>query len=446
MPSPHISSGLSSFFRKGVILFYIWILLEGALRKWVVPGLSTPLFFVKYAILAVLLFYFIGNKEKASRTSAPYLIMVIFYLFYCLLEQFNMNVTNTPVVGLIGLAVHLGFVPLVLILPRIITRTEQIDKIFNVMVWIALPILVLGVVQYFSPPDSIINKYVSDDMGIAMVGEHARIISVFSYLAGHTSFLSFVMPFLFILVTTGFKSKQGKGLVIGVFLLGVLNLLMTGSRGPVAFFVMDVILISLGVALGFAGHSINKSMFTVQLAVIALLGTLVLTTTEQGTEALDTFMGRVEGHNDVGNRVEDALTPFKFLDTSGLIGFGIGTTYEANKKFLTGLSKMPSYWEEEAERVIIELGLIGFIISTLLRFSVFIFIVRTMFIVQDSRLKQIAMVLAIIQLPTIFYMNLAIFNWMDNIIFWTSAGIATAIYQIHLHEKQKTQSFSLASR
>ena len=439
------SEGLTGFYRKGVIFFYIWILLEGALRKWVAPGLSTPLFFGKYAILAVLAFYFVGNKEKISRATAPYMGLMLFYLFYCLLEQFNLNVTDSPAVGLIGLAVHLGFLPLAFLLPRIITRMEQIDKIFSTMVWICLPIFILGIVQYFSAPSAYINKYVSEDLSVAVVGEHARITTVFSYLSGHVSLLSFVMPIFFILVTTGFKSKQGKAIVIGVFLLGLLNLLMTGSRGPVGFFIIDVVLISLGVGMGFVGSKLNKSMFTVQLVAIGLLGTVVLTLTESGREALDSFMGRVEGHNDVGNRVEDALNPFKFLETSGIIGFGIGTSYEANQKYLTGRDRMPGYWEEEAERVVIELGLIGFILCTAMRWAVFAFIVRTMFTVQETRLKLIAMVLAIIQLPTIVYLNLAIFNWMDNIIFWTCAGAASAIYQIDLHEKQKTPSLSLAS-
>lgn len=439
------SEGLTGFYRKGVIFFYIWILLEGALRKWVAPGLSTPLFFGKYAILAVLAFYFVGNQEKVSRASAPYMGIVLFYLFYCLIGQFNMNVTDSPVVGLIGLVVHLGFLPLAVLLPRIITRMDQIDKIFGTMVWICLPIFILGTIQYFSPPSAFINKYVSEDLGVATVGEHARITTVFSYLSGHVSLLSIVMPFFFILVTTGFKSKQGKAIVIGVFLLGMLNLLMTGSRGPVGFFVIDVVLISLGVGMGFAGNKLNKSLFTVQLAVIGLMGFGVLTFTESGQESLKSFMGRVDQNNDVGNRVEDALNPFKFLETSGIIGFGIGTTYEANRKYLTGREKMPGYWEEEAERVVIELGFIGFMLCTAMRFAVFIFIVRTMFAVRETRLKLIAMVLAIIQLPTIFYLNLAIFNWMDNIIFWTCAGVASAIHQIDLHEKQKAPSLSLAS-
>ncbi len=445
MSSIHTYSGLTTFFRKGLIFFYIWILLEGSLRKWVLPGLASPLFFGKYAIMAVLTLYFIGNREKISRVSAPYMGVLLFFVIYCLLELFNMDVTDTPVVGFVGMAVHLGFLPLVFLLPRAITRSAQIDKIFSVLVWVMLPIFVLGMIQYFSPPDSFINKYVSEDLGIAVVGDHARITTVFSYLAGHTALLSFVMPFMFILVTTGFRMKQGRVVVIAVFLLGLLNLLMTGSRGPVGFFVIDVILISLGIGLGFAGHKLNKSLFIVQLVVVSLLGLVVLTQTEQGTEALDAFVARVEGNSDVGYRVEDALDPFKFLDTSGLIGFGPGTTYEANQKYLTGRERMPVYWEEESERVVIELGLIGFLIVTVLRLWVFGFTVRTMFSVTESSYKLIAMVLAIIQLPTVFYLNLAVFNWMDNIIFWTTAGIATAIHQIDLHEKQKTSNLSLAS-
>jgi hypothetical protein len=443
--SIHASSGLTSFYRKGLIFFFIWILLEGALRKWVLPGLATPIFFVKYAVMAVLTLYFLGNREKVSRMSAPYMGVLLFYVFYCLLELFNMDVTDTAIVGFVGMAVHLGFLPLAVLLPKVITRNEQIDKIFTVLVWVALPIFVLGVIQYFSPTDSVINKYVNDDMGIAVVGSHARITTVFSYLAGHTSFLAFVMPFLFILVTTGFKSSQGRAIVIAVFLLGVLNLLMSGSRGSVAFFVIDVVLISLGIGMGFAGQKLNKSLFTVQLVVIGLLGMIVLTQTEQGSEALDSFVDRVQGNSDVGHRVEDAFDPFKFLDTSGLIGFGPGTTYEANQKYLTGRSRMPFFWEEESERVVIEIGLIGFLIVTMLRLWVLGFTVRTMFSASESSHKLILMVLAIIQLPSSLYLNLTIFNWMDNIIFWTTAGLTTAIYQIDLHEKQKAPSLSLAS-
>ncbi len=435
------------FLRNGVVLFFCWVLAEGILRKWVAPGLSTPIFFIKYAIICYLVVYFVLNREKVYKAHLPYIGILFFYLSYCFLQLFNLDVTDKLSVGAIGIAVHLGFMPLIFLIPKVITHTDQFAKIIRIAAWIALPIFILGIVQYFSPAGSLINRYVAEDMDIALVGSHVRITTIFSYLAGHGSYLVFVMPFLFIYITTKFDPNHTKLPVIVIFMLGLLNLLMTGSRSPVAFFTVDVILLFLGIALGWGGADAKPASFIPKFIAIIVAGVLVVIYTESGNEAFKTFAKRTtDSQYDVEGRVIDQLSPFKYLEQSGLIGFGIGTAYEANQKNLTGRERMPAYWEEESERIVIELGLIGFILCTLTRLGIFAFSVKTMFTVSQSRLKQLAMIICILELPALIYFNQAIFNWLENVIFWTGAGLISAISQIDQHEKQKTTNLSLASR
>ncbi len=262
MSSPFPLSKTDHTLRNGLVLFFLWILIEGMLRKWVVPALATPIFFFKYVIIGYLLAYFVLHRVKVLKNHFPYIGILFFYIIYCFLELFNMDVTDKLSVGAVGIAVHLGFIPLAFFIPQVITRPQQYSKLIRTVAWISLPIFVLGIIQYFSPQGSFINRYVADDMKIAMVGSHVRIATVFSYLAGHGVYLIFVMPFLFIYITTKFDPDKSKLLVIVTFMLGLLNLLMTGSRGPVFFFAVDVVLLFLGIALGWGGADAKlKSLF-----------------------------------------------------------------------------------------------------------------------------------------------------------------------------------------
>ncbi|MFW5760157.1 MAG: hypothetical protein ACOCXH_04150, partial [Cyclobacteriaceae bacterium] len=72
-------------FKYGILAFYLSIPLEGIFRKWITPGLVTPLFFVKYAvILGVCILFLLTHKKLLDRhIHFPYPLL-LFFLFICL--------------------------------------------------------------------------------------------------------------------------------------------------------------------------------------------------------------------------------------------------------------------------------------------------------------------------------------------------------------------------
>jgi O-antigen ligase len=106
---------------------------------------------------------------------------------------------------------------------------------------------------------------------------------------------------------------------------------------------------------------------------------------------------------------------------------------------------MPDYWEEESERLVIELGLLGFIIIVLLRVSIFVFAVKTFKSLTDSSLKQIALIIIVLQLPSVMAFSPVTFNWLENVFYWTGVGLLVALKQVEYHEKQGTPGFDLSS-
>lgn len=182
---------------------------------------------------------------------------------------------------------------------------------------------------------------------------------------------------------------------------------------------------------------INASLFLA-------LTFVVLTLSEGGSEALDNFKKRAERSGDLGHRIESAFNPFKFLDESGLMGFGIGTTYQGNARFVNRW-KLPGYYEKESERIMLEIGIVGFIIMFAFRLSVFIYTIGTYFRTKDKDLRLLVLILLVMQGPIVLVFTQTTFNYMENIIYWTSIGLLVSINRISLSEKAAKEDHRLAA-
>ncbi|MEN7549788.1 hypothetical protein AAG747_17825 [Rapidithrix thailandica] len=436
-------------YRYIILAFYGWMLLEGILRKWVAPSLATPLFFVKYMIIYLGLFLFLIRKERLSIKSYPFIGFVLFFIFYCVLQLFNFKVTSSPFLGVIGFVIHTGFITLVFLLPKVITERTQVDRLLDKIQWLVIPIFLLGVIQYFSPASSFLNTYSDKDSvaGVAMVGGHVRVTTIFSYIAGHTSFLNFVMLLLFFKVLQIEKLTWKNILLLFTVLLGVLNAFMSGSRG--------VVFITFGqYALIFFIYSItlNRQQFvsyTFKSIVAMIVLAVGMQFTEQGKTAINSFMERFEKNNDLSGRIADSFDPFKYVDYAGVVGMQIGSTYQGASQFLDERWRMPPYWEEESERLVIELGVLGFLVIMIMRLAIFFYGIRTVIHMDDKWSKLFAIILTVHQVPTVIIINQVTFNWVENITYWTSVGLLVFINNFHnrsqQHEASTKKYTSLAS-
>lgn len=429
------------YYKNLLIIFYLAALSEGILRKWIIPSLATPIFFLKYLIAYLIFLLFLIHKEKIKLNNYPFIGTTLFFLFYCLLQIINFDVTDDIRVFFIGFTIHTCFIILSLIIPFVITSKKHISKIINIVSYICLPIFILGTIQYFSPYDSPINKYVESNEGnYDLVGGYVRITTIFSYIFAYQVFLNFILLLLFFQVINITKLSLKNILLLFTFFLGLVNALMTGSRGLVFMSIIQFTIIFIVNSFTLSFSSLVS--YVLKFFALIFLSVIMLLNNETAKTSLEAFLSRVEGNSDIGNRVEDTFSYFQFANQSGLIGFGIGTSYAGSASFITERHRMPVYWEEEPERLVIELGLIGFFVIFIMRATVFLFAIKTFFLLKDKWLKLLALVILTHQIPSVLIFNQVTFNWVENIIYWTEIGFLVSINNIYLNEESTSHSIS----
>jgi len=94
--------------KKEFVLILVWVLIEGAVRKWLLPGSYIFIFFVSHIILGGIYLRFFGGKIiNKLKIFSKYPINRFLILVFCwgVLEALNPNLPNR-LVGLLGLTVY----------------------------------------------------------------------------------------------------------------------------------------------------------------------------------------------------------------------------------------------------------------------------------------------------------------------------------------------------
>jgi len=361
--------------KLSLYFFLLWFILEGIFRKWIAPEYSTSLFFVKYGILLGPFIHFISKGIKISKKEYPFYWIILLYLFWGLLEVLNPRLTTDLRVKILGLMIHFSFIPLIYVIPKLLNNKSAIINLFKSIVIVSIPIFILGVYQYYSSPDSEINTYVAQDAFRARVGEHVRITGVFSYITPYTSYLTFSMVIIIAVFLMGGNSLFINLLLISAASLGIVNIIMTGSRG--AF--LSTVLIALGFFLFYFKDGIkNKKKEFMAFILMLVLSICVVSFTDIGKDSFSSFQQRARTSGGIGDRLVDIFTPYKYFSSAGMVGFGIGTTYQGSGRFISDFKDMPTTFEEETERIFLEIGLIGFMILFILRIVLLLYTYRVL--------------------------------------------------------------------
>jgi len=166
-----------------------------------------------------------------------------------------------------------------------------------------------------------------------------------------------------------------------------------------------------------------------------VLGSLLIPYTEMGAEAYSTFKSRLVGSTDLGWRFKDNYNFGSYISRAGIVGYGLGTTYQGAASFITDWKDMP-YAESENSKIIVEMGLIGFLIINLLRLSIFYYSYRVFNMTKIYSLKLLLAVFLIIQIPTVLAFNNVIYVYMENLIYWLIIGIVVSINRINYNDRR----------
>lgn len=428
------------FWKQAISLLIVWVIFAGVFRKWILPDLSETLFLFNYVILIGIYIRFFGRqlaRQEPITIKHPINIVIGFQLLWSIICVLNPQLPN-PLVGILGLVIHFIYIPMIYIIPKVINTKEKLLKLFKIFVLISIPVMILGVIQFLSPINHPINKYVSEvsGQGIAVVSNYPRVTSTFSYLSGYATYLS-ILIFVIVYLLNLKENKTSYNVFLLILLsFAIMNLLTTGSRGPAIITLVCVIgyffLSGIG-NLDFFKRSFLKLAFGV-LIIFALLGFTGL-----GKNIYEAFMSRLTSSEDIIPRLIDTYTtPFKFAPIAGVYGFGIGSTYQGSEVIGNNLNRLQILtggYEEEPERIVVEMGIFGFVLAYFIRLLFIIFFFNLYQKLTDPDLKSLALLSALFQIQFLGLQSL-FFNSSSLIFYWF---ILSFIFLLPSFEKQSKE-------
>ncbi|MDE2179514.1 MAG: hypothetical protein KGJ40_01535 [candidate division NC10 bacterium] len=411
--------------RQAVMGAMVLAVFEGALRKWVFQGEQQWVYMMKdMLLLGAYAGFFVPRLQRHNRLFEhhPANASLALLAVVAALQLANPALPNLQV-GLFGLRAYLVYVPLLYLVPAVFSDAADAMRFWTLFLALSLLPLALGPIQFASPQDSDLNRYVSvDELAPGVAGfagwDAPRITGTFSYISGYTAYLMLLVLIGLALALVAQRTWLRWSLY-GLLGLVVGNLLMTGSRGP--FLVLGVAVPAL-LVLAFRMGLVRWQRTAVALCVgVPLAALLAGSAFPDGYQA---FLERVRENEDVPERIAGIITePLWAFGEAGLFGYGIGNMHQA-KAFLAPTTEgaEPPGAEGEWERIILELGPVGFGLVVLIRLLVSWRLWTALRAVRGTPLAlflNAALLYSLISLPG----NL-VFNHTAHLFYWFLAGHA----------------------
>lgn len=344
-----------------MIWTYFWLLVvEGALRKWVVPSLSNPLLVVRDPV--VILIYLCAIRARVFPKNVWVIVLVIIAAFSLLTTFINLWIYLPPLVIVLvsGYGVHADYfhMPLIFIMASVLTF-EDVKKFGWWILVVLIPITLVMVAQFKAAPDAFVNLTAGGEgeMMMSALGK-VRTAGPFSFVVGVAAYFALASGFLLWGILRPGTYKVWLLATAGAFL--IVGASISGSRLVVGTCMVSVA--SLLVVLFVKPDVINR--FGRVLLAVIVLGFVVSRTPifREGVKVLSARMDEVAEATDqtaaVGMiaRIWDGFEEGLFIFTKApLFGYGLGIGTNAGAKFLTGHA-MFLLSEGEWPRVFLESG------------------------------------------------------------------------------------------
>lgn len=409
--------------RNSVKAVFILLVFEGALRKWVIPQASELIYFLKDIILlgAYLNFYGLSSsKEKLPTQGGGRIVSILIFIasIWCIFQAFNSSL-GSPLVGIFGLRGYLIYIPLIWMIPYLFDSKDELYKFLRSHLLLTIPCGLIGIVQFFSPPDSFINAYANETVvGKATFGvtDFVRITGTFPYINNYSVYLIVCFALLIIMLSARQSQKWQLITLIELFLV-VINSFMTGSRGTI----FAQILFLVGYLGAKALTQPTKAMRVMQRLIVSSVVVSFIAII-WFRPAIDAFWLRTTTNKDVSGRIAVTfLEPLFFIQYKELDGYGTGATHQAVPTLRQVLDLprgevIPTGYESEMGRILLELGPIGFIFWYGLKISIIIGLFRTFWMLKIPFLRELALAAFLIQSIQlngflVFHHTYAVYYW-----------------------------------
>jgi len=357
--------------KLGIWGYFLLLIFEGALRKWFLPGLATPLLIVRDP-LVLWVFYLTWKQDLFPRNVYLNGMMILGSVAILTAVLFGHGNAQVAIYGARALTIHF---PFLFIMGKVMDHDDVI-KMGKVALWIAIPMTLLIAVQFYSPQSAWVNKGLGDDAetaGFSGAMGFFRPPGTFSFTTGNSLFYSFISCFVFYFWLNLHYINRWVLILATIALFVAIPLSI--SRSLLAQVVLSAVFLVLAV--------IRNPVYSGKIiiaAVIGVVGLILLGRAEFFQTATEVFSTRIDNASGTEGGLEGTLVDrffgeminaFKGSTEQPFFGYGLGMGTNAGSKLLTGERNF-LIAEGEWGRVIGEMGLILGLFLLIIRLS-FIF-------------------------------------------------------------------------
>lgn len=266
------------------LYFFLWIF-EGALRKWVLPSLATPLLIVRDPIAIYIIIRAVYLNVKFLN---GYVVFGFIITLFALIVTLTFGHGNL-FVGVYGARIMLVHFPLIFIIGAVFTK-EDILKMGYALLAVNIVMTSIVYLQFISPQSAFINRGLGGEGSAGFSGAmgYFRPPGTFSFITGLASFYIMVSVFVFYFWLS--KERISKILLYASTLALIFSLPLTVSRTAVGGVLLVGVFAFIGSATSF--KKIMQVAFTV--AMLFVLFAVLQSTTSIFNKGTEVFMSRVD--------------------------------------------------------------------------------------------------------------------------------------------------------
>jgi hypothetical protein len=349
------------YIRRLLWLYIFLLVVEGALRKWIVPQLSNPLLLVRDPIVvliyALAIFAGVWPRNKFMYSLAA--IALLSWLVAVLVLEPYIPMSRVFIVTAYGFRSNFLHLPLIFICASVF----DVEDVKKIGWWILLGMIPMGLImalQFHASPDSFINRTVGLGEGeqITAGGGKIRPPGTFSFISG---------PIYYVAVATAFaiygalSRATYRNLLLICSGLGILlAIVVSGSRSLVVSVLL--VIFSLALVLLLRPDAINRFGRTLFALVVAAYLITRVPIVQEGMSILsDRFTESAEIEETTVTRGLIARTVggftegLKIINRIPLAGYGLGIGTNVGSRALVGQVTF-LLAENEWSRVLLESG------------------------------------------------------------------------------------------
>jgi hypothetical protein len=351
---------------RRLIWLYFWLLLlEGALRKWVLPQLSNPLLIVRDPV--VLLIYVLAIKARVFPRNGWVLSLAII-AFLSMAVSFialwpYLQPSKIALVSIFGCRTNFLHLPLIFLMPRVL-RPEDVKRIGWWTLLLVVPMSLLVVAQFYAAPDALLNRTASGEGEQITAGlGKVRAAGTFSFVVGLVAYFALATGFL------GWAALK-RGVYKNWLLFAAVIALTIGIVVPVSRSVVGacaVVVVSFFLLVLFRRPSPdNRSgpalLVVLLTAVVLVFFVTMMSVFKEGLNVLTTRFSDVAESEEqsivVGliSRVFEGFSEsVRVFPTAPFFGYGLGVGTNGGAKIITNQTTF-LLSEGEWARLILESG------------------------------------------------------------------------------------------